>query len=421
MKSVWKTKSFSSFLFLIFLFNMSQKNVAFAHPSDLQPELELRLKSIEQLYFQASTFIHQFDTTLDAHQNDPSSSGFIEDVFNSGTYPNLLFLRDQLDQSQNEIIELIRKSIEILNEPAPDLVSLQEQEKARLLIKSIGNYYQNLPSSLLMAHDAVALSVEELEIQDLDLKLGIERILHAQPVEEENIPLQFPIDFKVQLQKISPSTGSSGNITGNRFPTGVWSLTFDDGPHSRYSPQVLKNLLNAGMKATFFMLAQQVKLYPQLALNIQEAGMEIGNHSYTHAQLSKVSYSRLKHEVSDSQEVFQQVLGKRPKLFRLPYGAGVHLFRVRGQLAEERLIHVFWNVDSLDWHDRNPGSIVARVKKQMALSSNQGGVILFHDIHPQSVEASRMIMQYFQESNEKDPGHFQIMTIGEAIELKNLE
>lgn len=258
-----------------------------------------------------------------------------------------------------------------------------------------------------------ALKEQEVEVVPTQELPNLESVTsEPHPIESE---IQKIPDTQIESSHYLPSTGPKGNITGDQFASGVWSLTFDDGPNGRYTPHVLKNLLNFGMRATFFMLAQQVKTYPQLAMDLKIAGMEIANHSYSHAQLTRVSASRLYHEIHDSQEVFRSILGLTPQLFRLPYGAGVHQSRVRASLAKENLIHVFWNVDSLDWHDRNPESIVARVKKQMALARNQGGIILFHDIHPQSVEASRQLMKLIFEANRDQPGKFQIVPVGEVI------
>jgi peptidoglycan/xylan/chitin deacetylase (PgdA/CDA1 family) len=85
-------------------------------------------------------------------------------------------------------------------------------------------------------------------------------------------------------------------------------------------------------------------------------------------------------------------MGFRPELFRLPYGAGVSLSSVRGNLVKSCLVHVFWNVDTLDWQDRDPDSIYNRTVTQMKTLGR--GVILFHDIHRQSVIASEQVMAY---------------------------
>lgn len=195
---------------------------------------------------------------------------------------------------------------------------------------------------------------------------------------------------------IFPSAGSSGNITGRGFPRNTWTITYDDGPGSKTSPTVVKNLQDRNMKATFFMLAKQVEGLPTTAALIKNAGMEIANHSYDHAQLTKVGPAQLERQIGTSKKVIENKLGVNVKFFRLPYGAGVSNPAIRQKIAEHNMVHVFWNVDTLDWQDKNPQSIFNRTVRQMNASANNAGVVLFHDIHPQSVIASTLLMDYYK-------------------------
>ena len=197
--------------------------------------------------------------------------------------------------------------------------------------------------------------------------------------------------------RLKPSAGPDGNIFGGIFPVGTWALTFDDGPSSVYTPTVLKNLADHDLHATFFVLAQQLKLYPNLAKAEQDAGMAYGNHSYTHLQLTKVDDPTLHHEIVDAAAVDTQVFGIKPAFMRLPYGAGVSVPKIRQMIADNGMIHVYWNVDTLDWQDHNPDTILTRATTQM--EQLKRGVILFHDIHPQSVVASNMVMDYIIKNN----------------------
>jgi peptidoglycan/xylan/chitin deacetylase (PgdA/CDA1 family) len=195
---------------------------------------------------------------------------------------------------------------------------------------------------------------------------------------------------------IFPAVGASGNITGNGFPANTWSITYDDGPGGKTSPTVLQNLLNHGYKATFFQLAQQVNALPNTAKSIWDAGMDIGCHSWTHAQITKLGPQGRKHEITDAKVAIEAKLGRPIKLFRLPYGAGVSVTSIRQVIANANMVHVFWNVDTLDWQDKNPQSILARALKQMG--AHKGGVILFHDIHPQSVIASNLLQDHMKKA-----------------------
>lgn len=216
-----------------------------------------------------------------------------------------------------------------------------------------------------------------------------------------------------ETARFFPSSGSHGSLSGNEYPKGTWSITFDDGPSSKYTPMVLANLKDHGFHSTFFELAMNVKAVPKTSLAVLNAGMELGNHSYTHPQLPKLDAAHLKHEIVDSTNDEVKVWGEehRPKLFRCPYGAGLTVTRVRDAIAKQGFIHVFWNVDTLDWQDKNPDSILARAKKEMNAAGR--GIILFHDIHPQSVEASRMVMDWIKKEGLRHE------TVGAVIQELN--
>ncbi len=195
---------------------------------------------------------------------------------------------------------------------------------------------------------------------------------------------------------IYPAVGAAGNITGRGFPANTWSITYDDGPGGKTTPQVLTNLNNLGYKATFFVLAQQVKALPGITKSIVDNGHDLASHSYTHAQITKLGPQGRDREIVQAKAVIENQTGKTIKLFRLPYGAGVGVTAIRQVIANANLVHVFWNVDTLDWQDKNPQSILARSLKQM--SAHKGGVVLFHDIHSQSVIASKLLMEHMKKA-----------------------
>ena len=199
---------------------------------------------------------------------------------------------------------------------------------------------------------------------------------------------------------IYPTASSNGNITGSSFPANTWSITYDDGPGGATTPQVLKNLKDRGMKATFFVLAKQAQNFPAIMKQIKDEGHDIASHSYTHAQLTKVGPEQLEREITTARKVIETYSGQPLKLFRLPYGAGVSNSKIRAKIAENKMVHVFWTVDTLDWQDKNPQSIYDRSMKQMRASGKNAGIILFHDIHRQSVTASTMLMDYFQNNKQ---------------------
>ncbi len=213
--------------------------------------------------------------------------------------------------------------------------------------------------------------------------------------------------------KIEPSTTTAGNITGAGFPKGVWALTYDDGP-ARTTGAVLENLKKHDIKATFFMLSGQIdtpKEYPEFAVREAKEGHDVASHSYSHPQVPKLAASQREREIGGAVKVFEQVLGKRPDFYRLPYGAGVSVPSIRADIAHACMVHAFWNVDTLDWHDKDPELIYQRSVKQV--ESLGRGIILFHDIHSQSVTASEMLMRYMKEKGVR------MVTLSEIVKEIN--
>ncbi|RYZ69049.1 MAG: polysaccharide deacetylase family protein [Proteobacteria bacterium] len=213
---------------------------------------------------------------------------------------------------------------------------------------------------------------------------------------------------------IRPSVGPSGNLTGMTFPRRTWAMTYDDGP-GKTTPLVLDNLKKLGAKATFFVLSQNVAdgEMPETALRAQREGHAMASHSFTHANMPKMSAATQHHEIHDALNAFANRFGFRTKYYRLPYGAGMSNRAIRTQLANENVIHVFWNVDTLDWQDKNPDSIVERAKSQM--KNLNRGIILFHDIHTQSVIASNALIKFMQTPEQA----IRLVTLPEIVDELN--
>jgi peptidoglycan/xylan/chitin deacetylase (PgdA/CDA1 family) len=213
---------------------------------------------------------------------------------------------------------------------------------------------------------------------------------------------RFDLTHKQTQKTIFPSNLKNGNITGDEFPKKVWSLTFDDGPGTASSIKILEELQKRKMKATFFQLMSKIKTNSNTAKKIDDAGMEIASHSYNHLNLPKMSLSTQEYEISESTKEISKFYNKKIEFFRLPYGAGVNTKSIRDIITKNELVHVFWNVDTLDWvAHQEPSDIVKRTKEQMKATKNDAGIILFHDIHNRTAIASPQIMDELQKEGRK--------------------
>ncbi|MES2162955.1 MAG: polysaccharide deacetylase family protein [Pseudomonadota bacterium] len=188
-------------------------------------------------------------------------------------------------------------------------------------------------------------------------------------------------------------------IFGNALPPKTVVLTFDDGPHKSYTEEVAAILKQYNVPGVFFQVGQNLgKLDAQgkqtLSANAAEsrrlidAGHTVGNHSFSHALLSKEKGEQLYGEIANADLLLKATDARRSDLFRFPYGA--HNAEGLAILSKLGLRSVMWNIDSLDWADPVPSSIANRVLT--TLSKEQRGIILFHDIHERSVKALPMVL-----------------------------
>jgi peptidoglycan/xylan/chitin deacetylase (PgdA/CDA1 family) len=148
-------------------------------------------------------------------------------------------------------------------------------------------------------------------------------------------------------------------------------LTFDDGP-GESTPLILDTLKRLDVRATFFLLGENVVRLPELARRIAEEGHEIGNHSFSHSYLCWKTPGRILWEVRRAQEVIATATGRHPKLFRPPYG--VRWFGLSSILARNRLTSVMWSVSSVDWRYPAP-----RIAERVIRRTRAGSIILLHD------------------------------------------
>ena len=180
------------------------------------------------------------------------------------------------------------------------------------------------------------------------------------------------------------SFGSAGDPTVTRGSTSkpVIALTFDDGPHPTLTPKLLDILAEKKVKATFYVLGQRVAQYPALAKRIRREGHELGNHSWSHANLASRSDSVMLDELKRTGDVIRKATGKRPTTMRPPYGALTERQR-RLVFKKLRLPTIMWTVDSLDYTRTSSASITQRIKRR----TGNGAIILGHDIHERTIRA----------------------------------
>jgi len=185
------------------------------------------------------------------------------------------------------------------------------------------------------------------------------------------------------------------------------ALTFDDGPHPRYTPKILDILAEFGVEATFFAVGTNAETYPQLIHRILAEGHELGNHTYNHYHTPSMSGEALEKDVRSCDACLRRITGEAPRLFRPP--EGVCSEDVKRICAAMGYTIVLWSVDTRDWAHPSVGDIVRNVRANTA----NGSIILMHDFigkNSPTPEALRQIIPMLQESG------YEFVTVSRLLE-----
>lgn len=161
------------------------------------------------------------------------------------------------------------------------------------------------------------------------------------------------------------------------------SLTFDDGPNPITTPRLLTILREKNVKASFFMLGQNIVTNPELVRQVADEGHSIGSHSYSHPNLTTLAPEDIKTQVQATDQAIAAATGKIPTDFRPPYGA---VDRTSAEIIDRPIIQ--WSVDSEDWKTKDTPKIIKRVMK----TSYNNSIILMHDIYPETIDAVPQII-----------------------------
>jgi Predicted xylanase/chitin deacetylase len=184
------------------------------------------------------------------------------------------------------------------------------------------------------------------------------------------------------------------------------AMTFDDGPSATLTPKLLDLLAAHHIKATFFVIGENVSEHPEIVARAAREGHEIGNHSWSHPNFGKMSDESVRRQLQQTDDAIKSATGKRPTLLRPPYGSIT--------AREKRWIHdefgyqiILWDVDPYDWKRPGPAVVRARILKE----TRPGSIVLSHDIHPGTIEA---MPSTFDELEAKG---FKFVTVSELIRM----
>lgn len=120
------------------------------------------------------------------------------------------------------------------------------------------------------------------------------------------------------------------------------ALTFDDGPHEKYTPMLLDGLKERNVSASFFLMGKNAEKYPEIVERMKEEGHVVGNHSYSHVQLNSMKEVEACKEMTKANEVIRKITGETPNYVRPPFGAWSNNLD-----CITNMIVVLWDVDTL--------------------------------------------------------------------------
>jgi peptidoglycan/xylan/chitin deacetylase (PgdA/CDA1 family) len=184
------------------------------------------------------------------------------------------------------------------------------------------------------------------------------------------------------------------------------AMTFDDGPSATLTPKLLDLLAARHIKATFFVIGENVAEHPEIVARAAREGHEIGNHSWSHPNFAKMSDEAVRRQIQQTDDAIKSATGKRPTFLRPPYGSIT--------ARQKRWIHdefgydiILWDVDPYDWKRPGPAVVRNRILKE----TRPGSIVLSHDIHPGTIEA---MPSTFDELEGKG---FKFVTVSELIKM----
>lgn len=188
------------------------------------------------------------------------------------------------------------------------------------------------------------------------------------------LPAASPSEEPIPSVTATPATQAAGSV--NCAKAKCIALTFDDGPGA-YTAALLDQLARDKASASFFVVGQNARVHPSLVARMAAEGHTVGNHTYTHPLLTRLSAAAQRTQIARTSRALVAAGAPTPTMLRPPYGAFNAATKTLG------LALVNWNVDTEDWKNRN----AAKTTQRALAGARRGAIILMHDIHASTVKA----------------------------------
>jgi len=188
------------------------------------------------------------------------------------------------------------------------------------------------------------------------------------------------------------------------------AMSFDDGPSAKLTPKLLDLLAAHHIKATFFVIGQNVAENPEIVARAAHEGHEIANHSWSHPNFGKMSDEGIRRELRKTDDAIRSATGTRPTLLRPPYGS---ISARQKKWINEGFGYkiILWDVDPFDWKRPGPAAVCNRIVR----NTRAGSIVLSHDIHPGTIDAMPSTLSQLEAKG------FKFVTVSELIAMATPE
>ncbi len=272
-----------------------------------------------------------------------------------------------------------------------DIIATEEGwQLVRTAVTSTVNHY--FPDKTPDA-DALAAILTDEGLQNLDFTLhGMSLVVHLRTHDFYHDGHTL-IEVPVYYPDLRPHMTESARIqTDNLNYYKTVALTFDDGPARTNTTILLNNLLEKGVRGTFFMLGNRINSNADLVQRLHDEGHAIGNHTYSHFNASKKSEEYIQKEIDKFNAAALKTLGITATYLRVPYG-------LCNDMIEKNcgMPLIQWSFDSYDWReDRSNSTILNNFKKQCKYSD--GDIVLMHDIKDPTPKLASVMIEWLQKN-----------------------
>ena len=202
-------------------------------------------------------------------------------------------------------------------------------------------------------------------------------------------------------------TGENNGKTDEQEKRKVIAFTFDDGPYPPVTNRILDVLEEYGMSATFFVMGDRTDDYPDTILReSQTTNCQVGNHTYGHKQLTKLTVDEIYEQVEGSEQLIANIIGHDQLMLRPPYGS-------KSEYVSENVDvpMILWSVDSRDWESKNAEKVMDEILSVV----QDGDIVLMHDLYPSTAEAVEKLVPMLVEMG------YDIVSVEELFERKGIE